>query len=92
MILEGRSGKESPRIKNGSDCLKLTDKMEAEKRRGGEAERRSGSPWLTSVQGAVSAGSLSQGEPGGGSLVTERNEQTGKHQSGYRDIHLHARG
>jgi hypothetical protein len=56
VILEGRSGKGSPRIKNGSHHLKLTDKMEAERRRGGDTERWCGSTWLTLAQGAVSEG------------------------------------
>ena len=44
VILEGRSGKGSPRIKNGSHRLKLTDKMEAEGRSDGVAHHGSGSP------------------------------------------------
>jgi hypothetical protein len=44
VILEGRSGKGSPRIKNGSHCLKLTDKMEAERRSDGATHHDS--PWL----------------------------------------------
>ena len=61
VILEGRSGKGSPRIKNGSHRLKLADKME----RGGRV-----TVWLTMAQGALTDGSLGHSEPSGGSVVT----------------------